>query len=65
MQTGVREGVKAGISPKLWPGAAANQRVHKAFCAAVLQIAKKSPDQRVGLTDGKQVAARKRFGFKT
>jgi hypothetical protein len=46
-------------------GADEGNRVHKAFCGAVLQIAKKSRDQRVGLAEGKQVAARKRFGFKT
>jgi hypothetical protein len=35
------------------------------LCGAVLQIAEKSCDKCVGLAEGKQVAARKRFGFKT
>ena len=39
--------------------------VHKASCGPILEIAEKSRDQRVGLAEGKQVAARKRFGFKT
>jgi hypothetical protein len=32
---------------------------------SILEIPDETRDQRVGLAEGKQVAARKRFGFKT